>query len=261
MKCNSRVIVLLIGLAAAVVAIGLDAYHTKPHCSLKTPAETSSDCSMYDMEKQCPGTYAVSQSYGGVSQSIKCPWRKATYILGFASVAVTIILLVLLGVAVCGNPLKAVMVIVGIVGIPLLLVACGLMLKDLVDGFKFLADHPGTYSVPVGTYVANVVLLVILAIISAWAMCAVFKITKEAAASQRNVVKVNSGAQPHQQLANHSQSVSRGNWQDTSSMNVSNTYGNQYTHGNLQTYGNQQTYGNSNSQRNNSPYRSNQRAY
>jgi len=255
MKCNSRVIVLLIGVVAAVVAIGLDAYHTKAHCSDKTPTETSSECDP-DIVAQCPGAYAVSVSLNGYSQSLKCPWRKATYILGFASLALTIILFVLFGIVVCGNPLKAIMVIVGIVSIPLLLVACGLMIKDLVEAFKYLADHPGTYSVPVGTYVANAILMIISAILSAWAIRTAFKISNEAAANQRGVAKVNSGAQSHQQIANHSQSVSRGNWQDTSSMNISNTYGNQ------QTYGNTNTYGNSNSHRNNnSPYRGNHRAY
>jgi len=152
-------------LSVTIAALGFVGYYTKPHCSTSSSSGNVKVECAENMVEVCPGAYNqyLVYSSGGVAFTAiaKCPWKVPTYVIGIISLCLVIILIVLFFVAMRGIPVKTVFTLLGLLALVLLMVATGLMVRDLVNGFKFYADHgTGTIFYPV-TYIVNIVLMVI----------------------------------------------------------------------------------------------------
>jgi len=253
---RSQIIIGVIAALLALVALGIAVYHIKPHCMDKTSTTKDTECSQ-TMIDICPGALNLSTKTSSRENSLICPWKKATYIIGIISLALTICLMIIFAFALLGKTVKIPMLLLGVVVIPLLLVGCALMIKDIVDGFKFVSKLTGSYSLKPGTYIVNAILMLVSIGMSAWAIKTSFTLSAQNNSNNSGnvVVKVDSAASAasHQQIyTDNSHSVPKTNWQDQSAMNVTygnhqmNTYGNQQTN----TYGNQHTNTNGNHQTN-----------
>ena len=69
------------------------------------------------------------------------PLKAATYVIGLISLCCVIILIIILVVAMRGIPLKTPYTLVGLLAIILLITSIGLMVKDIINGFKYYKDN------------------------------------------------------------------------------------------------------------------------
>ncbi len=158
-------------LMVTIAAIGMTGYFTKPHCSVSSASENVKVTCAENMVEVCPGAYNQYLITGSVTTIAKCPWKPATYVIGLISLCLVIILIIILVVAMRGIPLKTPYTIVGLLAIVLLITSIGLMIKDLVNGFKYYRDHDyGTIYYP-AAYIVNALLLVPVVICTSILIC------------------------------------------------------------------------------------------
>lgn len=208
------------GVLLALVALGLVAYHTEPHCSYETASGKITECAP-NLTEQCPGAFSSYLKNSVGESSTVCPWRKPTYILGLISLSLTQIIMILFVLVLKGKRVQTYMGILGAVVIPLLIAACALMIRDIADGFKYFANTPGTYTFRPITYIVNAVLMLVSISLVAWAIKAGFKMGAGGQNTQKAVVKIDPAAHLHQQMhSDNSQAVPKSNWQDQTSVNV-----------------------------------------
>ena len=180
-QLNRKTIIGAFGILLTLTALALIAYHTTPHCTDKCDD---------NIEDICPGALWIT-SGSTTKTKIVCPWKKGTVITGLISLCLTLILMICLFLTLTGKTLKMPMAVLGAIIIPLLLVSFGLMIKDLVNGFKFLKDLSGSYSVMPGSYIVNAILMIVSVGIVAWAVKLGWMANEESAKSPNAVMKMN----------------------------------------------------------------------
>ena len=148
-------------LSITIAALGFVGYYTKPHCSTSSSSGNTKIKCAENMVEICPGAYnqyLVTASYTAIA---KCPWKVPTYVTGIISLCLVIILIVLFFVAMRGIPVKTIFTLLGLLALILMIVSTALMVRDLINGFKFYKDHgAGTIYYPV-TYIVNIVLMIL----------------------------------------------------------------------------------------------------
>jgi len=158
-------------LMITIAAIGMTGYFTKPHCSVSSASENVKVACHDNMVEMCPGAYNQYLVTGSITAIAKCPWKPATYVIGLISLCLVIILIIILVIAMRGIPLKTPYTLVGLLAIVLLITSIGLMIKDLVNGFKYYKDQTsGTIYYP-AAYIVNALLLVPVVICTSILIC------------------------------------------------------------------------------------------
>jgi len=145
-----------------LTALALVAYNTTPHCSVKTGDNTVSGCDD-DFKESCDRAYAVhiKEEFGGVTihSRYSCPWETETAVLGLIGLVLTQICLGALFFTMRGKNLKAmVLALTGLI-VPILLAAFGLMIRDLKRGYDLKEEEDLKEGFRPGTFIANIILV------------------------------------------------------------------------------------------------------
>ena len=145
-----------------LTALALVAYHTEPHCSTKTGDTKVSGCAD-SFKDNCDAAYAyhVTMDVLGVEIDTKasCPWNTETAVLGLIGLSLTQICLGALFFTMRGKNLKAVVLGLTALIVPILLATFGLMIRDLKRGYDLKEEAGLEEGFRPGTYIANIILL------------------------------------------------------------------------------------------------------
>jgi len=143
-------------------ALGFTVYHSSPHCSYTTDSSSSKTCSQETIDS-CPPAYKVytlENESGSISEStVTCPWRNGTSILGFASLGLVQLFLIIFMLRMKKNALKVPLAILALMVIGSLIATMVLMIIDLSDGHKSSDSKDDSESYRPGLYIANTALV------------------------------------------------------------------------------------------------------
>jgi len=146
-----------------LTALGFVIYHSNAHCSYTESEGSSKTCSIETIEA-CPPAFRVytliSQS-GSISEStVTCPWRDGTSILGFASLGLVQVFLLLFVFRMRKNVLNVPVSVLAIIVVGSLLATMILMIVDMSDGHKASKEiEEGKESYRPSLYIVNTILV------------------------------------------------------------------------------------------------------
>ncbi len=190
-KFNTKIAGAIAGCLLTLLALGLVLYHATPHCSFSSPHSESNVCAE-ELVEICPGAFKSISSVvrGGnvYTSSMMCPWRKPTYMIGIFSLSLTQILMILFAFQLAGKALKIPMTVLASIILPMLLVACALMVKDITDGYDYSRENPGAYKFLQQSYLINLGLVFASVIVVGWAVRTGFMLSDAIGKKQYNEI-------------------------------------------------------------------------
>ena len=90
--------------------------------------------------------------------------------IGIFSLSLTQILMILFAFQLAGKALKIPMTVLASIILPMLLVACALMVKDITDGYDYSRENPGAYKFLQQSYLINLGLVFASVFVVGWAV-------------------------------------------------------------------------------------------
>lgn len=191
MRFNSKIAGAIAGCLLTLFALGLVAYNATPHCSFSSPNKESNVCAE-ELVEICPGAFQSFSTFkrGGntYKSSLMCPWRKPTSMIAFLSLSLTQILMILFAFQLAGKALKIPMTVLASIILPMLLVACALMVKDITDGYDYFHENPGAYKFMQHSYIVNLLLVFASVFVVGWTVKVGFIMSDAAGQKKYNEV-------------------------------------------------------------------------